>query len=224
GDFARVRAPVLFIEPGGTEAIVDGERVTLEDALRERADAGLASIVVLPKWSWQLGEAAPDEGAQDVLSAALPGATLVRAEPINEPMRNRSATGSLGEHAISIPWLQTIEGHDEALLSSEGRAIVVRRTDGGIVLSDPDLVHNWNLHRADHARLVLDVIRMAGESAGDAVVIDEVFHGHGERRSLGSALGEFPAGLLEVHAAFVVPRPARVGSRRVGPAGGRAAP
>ncbi len=70
GDFARVRAPVLFIEPEGTEAIVDGERVTLEDALRERADAGLASIVVLPKWSWR-ADAEPERdriarGARDL--------------------------------------------------------------------------------------------------------------------------------------------------------------
>jgi hypothetical protein len=91
---------------------------------------------------------------------------------------------------------------------------VVRRADGVLVVSDPDLVHNWNLQRADHARVALDVVREAGE--GDAVAIDEVFHGHGERRSLGAALGEVPTVYVTAHALGVLLLVVWIGSRRFG--------
>ena len=219
GDFARVRAPVLFVEPEGVSAVVDGERVTLDGALRERADAGGASIVVLPKWRYELGQASPDPDADEVLSAVIPGAALVHFGELAPGQTSETATGALGTYEIAIPWLQTIRASDaEVLLAHDGHAIVVRRADGVLVVSDPDLVHNWNLQRADHARIALDVVRAAGE--GDTVAIDEVFHGHGERRSLGAALGEVPTVYLTAHALFVLLLVAWIGSRRFGrPAG-----
>lgn len=221
GDFARVRAPVLFVEPEGVEAIVDGERVTLVEALRERSEAGVASIVVLPKWRYDLGQASPDDEADEVLSAVLPGAALVHMGALSPGQTTEIATGALGTYEISIPWLQTIRGGDvEVLLAHDDSGIVVRRADGVLVVSDPDLVHNWNLQRADHARIALDVVREAGE--GDAVAIDEVFHGHGERRSLGAALGEVPTVYVTAHALGVLLLVVWIGSRRFGRAQGLA--
>jgi hypothetical protein len=98
GDFARVRAPVLFVEPEGVEAIVDGERITLDEALRERSEAGVASIVVLPKWRYDFGQASPDEQADEVLSAVIPGAALVHMGALSPGQSTETATGALGTY------------------------------------------------------------------------------------------------------------------------------
>jgi hypothetical protein len=210
------RAPLLLIEPESAEAIVDGERRELATTLSRRADQGLPTVLVLPKWSYAYGEASPDPGAGEVLSIALPGATLDHEGAPTDPLTSSSASGSLGDYALSLPFVQTIQGASAEVLLARGEdALVVRRGDGLIVVSDPDLLHNWNLQRADHARLMLDVIRLAG--ADDAVTIDEVFHGHGEQRSLATALGERPTVFLTAQALLVVLLIVWIGSRRFGP-------
>lgn len=214
GDFAQVQAPLLFIEPEA-EALVDGVYLPLDAALAARTDAGLASIVILPKWRWEGGKAFPDDGAQAIVDAVLPGAALVHAQALHVPPKRESATGTLGEYGVSLPWMQTLNAPDvETLLSHQGRALVVRRPDGVVVVSDPDLAHNWNLHREDHAAILFEVLRDAG--AGDSVAFDEVFHGHAERRSLGAALGQFPAVLLSAHGLALVLLVVWIGSRRFG--------
>ncbi len=222
GDFKNVRAPLMFVEPTMTEAVVDGERVGLGEAIDRRAEAGLASIVVLPKW--RLAEtgggmaATPDSAAEDVLKILVPGARLEHSGEIDGRVLSASASGTMGSYTLALPWPQWIansDGTEVLLANSEGHALVVRCDDGVIVVSDPDLVHNWNLHRADNARVLVDVLGQLG--ASDTVALDEVFHGHGQRRSLASALGEYPTVLLTAHALFVLLLIVWIGSRRFGP-------
>lgn len=218
GDFGGVRAPLLFIAPETTEAIVDGERRELGAALAERAEAGLASVVILPKWAWEgFGAASPDPGVEEILAVVLPGAVLGHTGELGAPMASTSASGPVGAYELTVPWLQWVQGGDAmVLLEHEGHALVVQRGDGVIVVTDPDLASNWNVHRADHAALLVDVLRAQGGT--DAVAVDEVFHGHGERRSLANALGEHPTILITAQALLVLLLVVWIGSRRFGPA------
>ena len=81
-------------------------------------------------------------------------------------------------------------------------------------MSDPDILHNYNHHRADNADAALAVVR---ELSGDAVVIDEVFHGHGQQRSLAAALGEFPAYFVLAQGLLLMVLVVVRGARRFGP-------
>ncbi len=210
------QAPLVLLEPDATFAVVDGQRRELADTIASRAEHGLATILVLPKWSFEYGTASPDEGADDVLSVALPGAALAHSTAITDALSTVRPTGSLGSYELSLPWPQSITGAGaEVLLASDAGALVVRRADALLVVSHPDLVHNWNVQRADNARAMLDVIRGAG--AGDTVTIDEVFHGHGERRSLATALGQAPTVFLTAQALVVLLLIVWIGSRRFGP-------
>ncbi|MCZ7677615.1 MAG: hypothetical protein M5U28_02095 [Sandaracinaceae bacterium] len=141
GDFAGVRAPLLFIAPETTEAIVDGERRELGAALAERAEAGLASVVILPKWAWEgFGSASPDPEAAAILAVVLPGAELGHTGELGAPMASASASGPMGAYELTAPWLQWVQGGDAmVLLEHEGHALVVQRGDGVIVVTDPDL-------------------------------------------------------------------------------------
>jgi hypothetical protein len=127
-------------------------------------------------------------------------------------MQAARASGSLGEYAIELPWAQLIEGGDATpLLVHERGGVLIARHGSTIVVSDPDLAHSWNLQRGDHAQIWVD---LAGSS--DAIAIDEVFHGHGQQRSLAAALGEMPTVLLTAHALFVLLVVVWLGSARFG--------
>lgn len=217
GDVERIETPILYLEPEGAEAIVDGQRIELGAALEARATAGLPSIVVLPKWTYAEGTASLDPEASTVLEAVLPGSGLRFSEREGDAMTGAPANGPLGAYEVAIPYRQWIEGGSATvLLDVDGQPLVLERYDGVLVVSDPDLVHNWNIHRADHARLMLDLIRHVGGE--DTVVIDEVFHGHGERRSLASALAEPPAVWVTAQALLLLGLVVWMGSRRFGPA------
>lgn len=212
GRFDSVRAPLVFIEPDGTEAIVDGQRRELGDVLDEREQRGLVSIVVLPKWRWDGDHAQPDEeSAAEILDAVIPGATLIHEGGVSGEPALLRASGSLGAFDVELPWAQLLVGVDPLLSTENG--VLVAQSGSCIVVSDPDLLHSWNLHRADHALLWRRLFEHLGS---DTVAIDEVFHGHGVERSLAAALGDVPAVYLTAHALFLLALVVWAGAVRFG--------
>jgi len=213
------RAPVFFIEPDAPSIHFDGAELTLEEALRERIEWGRASVIVLPKWEWEpnplMRMASADASASaEILELVLPGAELLRTEPEDE-IRAREMVGPMGIYFSSVPGLQRVRAADaEILLGYEGTGIVLRRWDGVIVVSDPDLLHSWSLHHADHAALWADLLSEVLDT--DTVVIDEVFHGHARKLSLGQAVGELPAGFFSAHVVLLLLLLVLLGSRRFG--------
>lgn len=191
----------LFIEPSFMTKSTSHGDVFLTDVLEERSALKLASIVVLPKWrvnaDGEVTEAS--EALLDLQSVVAPGVDLVwrnAGEMTTEPVRYEEE-GSLGSFTVELPWRQSIvtpEGF-EALLGAEDEALVVVSQDTTrFIVSDPDIFHNFNIQRADHARLVEAILSAAIH--GDAAAVDEVFHGHAQLPSLGHSLSRFPAFLV----------------------------
>ncbi len=227
--FEGIQSPVLFLEPE-VEARVEGRRHELHEALARRVEAGHTSVVVLPKWRFQVGLHASEPPVQRVDSERLdgvydavfanqgewPDAPPRLYEGVEEHGRHTLA-GLLGTFEVEVPRLQTIQrippGAEVHLDSATG-AVVLRDARGVWIVSDPDLLHSFNLHRADHALLWATFVEALGS---DTIVIDEVFHGHGKVLSLGDALGRFPAILLVVQALLVIVLLVLLGSRRFGP-------
>lgn len=210
GRYKKVRPPVLFIEPQLAAKIDGKKRFDLDRVLALRASEGLPSVVVLPKWRCaadpqesplvqpeQLGDAA------SVLAAAFPGEEdpqVKRVGSISARPARVTAEGALGSFTFRVAWLQVVTAPEDAevLLSAAGEALVLRHPDTGtVVVSDPDLLHNWNLQRGGNTGVFAALFNK--ELGSDAVYVDEVFHGHGKELSLGQALGSWPAILLTAH-------------------------
>ncbi|MFT5357037.1 MAG: hypothetical protein ACI9KE_004267 [Polyangiales bacterium] len=221
-NFTGTPNPLWFLEPKA-QGRAGGFDQELAPVLAERAAVGLPTIVVLPKWLlYPTRDNVPTIGQDSVgpgliRDAALPGAqlTLIEGDSVRE------LTGILGTFVVELPNLQvftSIGSYDEVLLDAAEGAVVVRSASGGIVVSDPDIFHNYNFHRAQHADLALAILQRGFSSTSDTLVFDEVFHGHGAQFSLGEAMGEFPAVLIVVHLVLVMLILFSMGTRRFGPA------
>jgi hypothetical protein len=224
-------APVFFVEPAPI-VFYRGEMRELDTILHERAYAGHDSVVVLPKWSLQrdgdvelairANKLEVEWLADEVLDH---GAVELRREDIAIPetamLREWTVPGRHGPRRVVLQERQTLRVHDpdvEVILGTDRAALIVAlrpRTAKGRVLlvSDPDLLHNFNVHRGDHARIALDLL---DELHTDAVVVDEVMHGHGYELTLGAVLGRFPAVLLVAHAVLLALLCAWAGMQRFG--------
>lgn len=191
--YGEVTTPVLFLEPRD-EAVVDGQRFSLEEVVRERVDKGLPTCVVLPKWTMKGRRAVHDDARKAVIRALRAGGDDLDDAPTSAA----SAEGDIGSFALEMPEPSWLHADDpwEVVLASGDEAFVVRRGPL-VVVSDPDVIHNFNIHRKDHA-LLIDAL-FSRVLVSDTLTIDEVFHGHGERLSLSKALSQFPAVLLPVH-------------------------
>ncbi len=215
-------APLLFIEPAN-EARVEGRLRRLRDAIASRRDAHLPTIVVLPKWTFGVG-LVPDGAAsrvgpnalKPVVAAALPHerATVELRDDTEGHFR---LEGPLGSFAAETPGLQVVTTPPTGatvLLETEFGAVVLRDPNGTVVVTDPDLLHSYNFHRADHAALWMALLE---QLEADTLVIDETFHGHGKVLSLREALGQFPPILLVVHGLLLLLLLFWMGGRRFGP-------
>lgn len=227
--FEGVQSPLFFLEPE-LEARVEGRRRELAEAVTTRAEARLTTVVVLPKWRFQAGLHTTEPPVQRVDEARLAGvydAVFVDGgEWPDAPPRlhfgpddhgRHTLAGLLGTFEVEVPRLQTIQrvpATAEVLLDSATGAVVLRDPRGVWIVSDPDLLHSFNLHRADHALLWATLV---GELGSDTLALDEAFHGHGKVLSLADALGRFPAVLLVAHALLVFVLVVLLGTRRFGP-------
>lgn len=220
--YDRGSAPLLFLEPA-KEARIEGRLRALDDAIASRRAAQLPTIVVLPKWTFAIG-LVPDGAAsrvsntdiKAVVAAALPGEAATVA--LRDDAEGRYLLeGPLGSFAVEAPGLQVLAAPPSGatvLLETEFGAVVVEAPDGVVLVTDPDLIHSFNFHRADHAALWLALVERLG---ADTLVIDETFHGHGKVLSLREALGQFPPILLVVHGLLLLLLLFWMGGRRFGP-------
>ena len=210
GRYTRVRPPVLFIEPAMEAHIQGKKRFELDKVLQQRADESLSSIVVLPKWRCAgdpvgspLVTPEKDGAAEAVLGAAFPDEERPRVKRASTPAARpveHEAEGLLGDFSFRVAWLQTVPAPPDAevLLETDQGALVLRHpSTGTLVITDPDLLHNWNLQRTGNTGIVAALLRRVLRT--DTVYVDEVFHGHGKELSLGQALGSWPAVLLSAH-------------------------
>ena len=117
----------------------------------------------------------------------------------------REVFGSLGQFDVVVPALQLMPvDAAEALLSvaSDGSSAeqsvnaLITRWENIIIVSDADLVHSYNLQRADNTSAMVALLDSFGSSQ---IVFDETFHGHGRKLSIANALGTFPGVLLFIH-------------------------
>lgn len=107
----------------------------------------------------------------------------------------------------------------DVILGSKKRAFMVRyqpnRKQGSLwIVTDPDLLHNFNIHRGHHSILWLGLIRYLLKS--QSVFIDECFHGHAGSLSIVSELSRFPAILFTFQGLLVLALFAWGGMRRWG--------
>ncbi|NOY92054.1 MAG: hypothetical protein GXP55_12730 [Deltaproteobacteria bacterium] len=221
-NFSRASAPLLFLEPG-REARVEGRLRWLADAISARGDLGRPSVVVLPKWRFAGADGSVEEVAEKRVSEVvdscfrMQGANLTLSRRGEDRPTRARLLGPLGDFEIDVPRLTTmpeLPAGAQTLLQAEEGAVVIRAADGTIVVTDADLVHSFNFHRADHAALWLAILARLD---ADAIVIDESFHGHGRVLSLTDVLGQFPAVLLVAQFVLILILLFAFGSRRFGP-------
>jgi hypothetical protein len=217
GTYRFADAPVFFIEPRLRTLDAHDHPEQLARVLAQRSADGHDSVLVLPKWRANSPGHNPVSRAyktdvERVLSAAIhPGALELRREDTDVPetaaLRQWTVPGRAGPRRVVLLERQTFRVHDdriEVLLGTHRSALVVRippsrpGADGGSIflVSDPDLLHNFNQHRGDHAQIVLDVLDAADS---DTLVIDEVFHGHAFEDTTASVLGSTGAVIVVAH-------------------------
>jgi hypothetical protein len=217
GRYSEITAPLAFFEPDDSEVLVAGRRFQLGEIVADRQARGLSTLVVLGKWRGRgtLVQPADTKALLRVLRAVTgdPGASIRRSAAAQE----RSTLALRGAEAARIdvwhPQTAEVSGA-EVLLAGEAGAVLIRK-GSTVVLTEPDILSNYNLQRADHARLARWLVR--DRLGADTLVVDEVFHGHGETPSLTAALGRFPAVLLPLHALVLALLTLIAGWRRFGP-------
>ena len=222
---------VMFIEPSPDRRYGE-HQLDLQTLLRLRQLRGLPSVVVLPKWrlgyesGTEVARRIDKDDADAVLDAIMPWGADLRREDIDIPqtaqLREWTVPGARGDRRVVLQERQTLRLDDPALdpLLGTRRSALVARVhatvgDGSlVVVSDPDLLHNFNLHRGDHAVIAKDLVAYSGS---DAVVIDEVLHGHGYSVTWPAALGAWPTRIVVAHALLLALLYALAVARRFGP-------
>lgn len=214
-----VSAPLLVIEPNADVVMIDGREHDLASLVRQRITANRPTIVVLPKWEPSLmGLVEPTEPWKLApLLSLVPGTTLslVRGEltDARDTVAAQDESGRAFE--LSLRWPQRVAG-GIPVLSDERGAFVVRDEKSMVyVVADPDLVHSFDVQRADHMAFWESFLRETLHT--DTVIVDEVFHGEVETRSLAELFAGWPGALALVHAGLVVLVILAMGRRRFGP-------
>ncbi len=220
-DYDSVTAPLFLIEPDAASIEApDGRTVTIADLCRERAAAGRLTVIVLPKWKLgALGDVAPEQTWRvEELLAGTPfeSAQLVWQPGVTADRTIIAATSPrLGARTLEIPWPQTVAGATPVVTGPTGSFVLASPDERTFLVSDPDLLHNFDVQRADHAALTYDFVTMILHA--DTIVVDEVFHEHVETRSLAQLFARFPGVLALVHGGLVVLVVLLYGRRRFGP-------
>ncbi|HHI69183.1 MAG TPA: DUF4350 domain-containing protein [Planctomycetes bacterium] len=207
--FDAPRDPLFFIEPR-PESSFGGRQFSLAEALGARVQRGLPTVLVLPKWRWNKKKKAFQlldlPAAARVLAAAFPGREGPELSRGALPGRREGKGAALVPGRAGIPDLLVdlpdpqeirLKGFGEVLLGRPEACLAAGFPDreGPLYLvSDPDLLHNFNLHRGDHGAFWAAFVERILHP--ERVYVEEVFHGLGRIPSLGRALSAFPGSLL----------------------------
>ncbi len=198
-----------FIEPLRAEVPVPDGTARLRETLQERLDASYPSVMVLPKWflgAQGKAEPVPVLHIQNLLGEVPPlaagGLQVDRKGMPHEPAQSHVVITPVGEYNITVPWLQTMSLPPDFApvieVAETGEVLMAVSNDGMMsILSEPDLIHNFNIQRADHAAVFTGLAQWHGDTT---FAVDEVFHGHAHTLSLRDALARWPVVLLPIHA------------------------
>ncbi len=226
-DYTNVSAPLFFIEPDRAETEASGQTLRIADIVNERTAAGRITVLVLPKWTiGMIGLVGPELPA--LLRQLLDGTPLGQAQVHWPPAISRervaidTAPGLLGPRHLELPWPQTMTNATAVVEGPDGAFIARDSTSRFFVISDPDLLHNFDVQRADHAALSRDFISLALHA--DTIVVDEIFHEHIETRTLSELFARFPGILALAHGGIVILIVLLMGRKRFGPPAVEAAP
>lgn len=227
-DYGDVSAPLFLVEPDRPEfQAEDGTRVSIAGLCASRAEAGRMTVIVLPKWVigafGQVGPELPGR-VHDVLAGTpFESAQVVWQPRITAHREEIRATSSvLGERQLALPWPQTVVGPQPLLSGPTGTFIAADPSGRTFVISDPDLLHNFDVQRVDHAAVLHDFVTEVLHA--DTIVVDEVFHEHVQTRSLAELFAHFPGLLALVHGALAILVVLFYGRRRFGPPRSEPAP
>ncbi len=223
-DYGPVSAPLLVLEPTHTRVELEGVTLALDELIAARRELGRATVVALPKWS--PGVFPPmvvyerREAIAGTLAAIPIDVTLLPDAPSDRPPQELTSIDAQSEHGaayrleLHVP--RRMSGGVPVLYDEHGAFIVRDESATVFVVSDPDILHSAGIHRADHARVIADLVRERLDAR--SVVIDEVFHGQARTRSIAELLGRWPGILLLVHLALLAAVTLLAGARRFGPA------
>ncbi len=216
-EWDSIGAPLFLIEPNGPEVTVQGRTTSLGELVRGRMTMDRRTILVLPKWSpGMLGMVQDDPWyvVEDLLDELPMRLTLVRV-PVTDEWSTIDARVDGAASRLELRWPQRVEGGVPILADHEGSFVVSDPKGLLFVVSDPDLLHSFNLQRGDHAAFWRDFVR---ERLGaESVVIDEIFHGSVQTRSLAELFGRWPGVLVLAHGALIVLVLLLMGRKRFGP-------
>jgi hypothetical protein len=232
-------SPLVIAEPEVANGLEDEEPSQLVPVLNLAAEKKARVLLVLPKW-W----ATPDE-------ARPRWAAAVAARPASETSRILHALGKETSSGVRLTegpadfdgtcetgWGEPVRVslHGARLLEPDKSLVAVVICGGKLlvalsastkpgltlyVLSDPDLLNNQGLGRAEHARLVHDLF-VKGLGAR-SVVWDETAHGFERAEGFFRELFRFPLVLLTAQGAAVLGWTLWAGMGRFGkPAASRA--
>ncbi len=205
------RDPLFFLEPE-PEAVFGGKAFGLRPSVVSRVEMGLPTVLVLPKWKWEGKKSVfrleDLRRVESVLRAAFPRpeeAPMLSRKSLgpgkaDEPILVSAADGipSLMVH-LPMPQVMELRNLGQPLLGRPDACLAAGFPDRDgplFVVSDPDLLHNFNLGRANHgtfwAAFLGEILQ------AEKVYLDESFHGFGLLPSLGEELASFPGILLLV--------------------------
>ncbi len=213
-----VSSPLFIIEPNAPELTIQGRRVSLGELIRARMTARRPTILVLPKWSpGMLGLVRPDP-ARDLyaLLDELPVSLSVERMAPGDSWATLDVPDASGPaRRLELRWPQRVSGGVPLLADDAGNFVVSDPKGMLFVVADPDLLHNFNLQRGDHAAFWSAFIR--DRLGADHVVIDEVFHGAIEVRSFAELFGDWPGVLVLIHGVLLALTVLWMGRTRFGP-------
>lgn len=201
-----------FIEPLRPEVPTPDGKARLLDTLDERIAAEYPSVLVLPKWVLDAGgQATPvptmhiDQLLREVPSLDATTSFVERTGLPHEVSKPYRVITPMGEYDIEVPYLQTFrlpDGFAPVIELVSGGGVLMATSNDGLVsvLSEPDLLHNFNIHKADHAAIFTGLAQWQSD---ESFHVDEVFHGHAHTLSLRDALARWPVVLLPIHAVIL---------------------
>ena len=182
---------LLVLEPTVSD---DASKTRLRDLVK----AAPRVLVVLPKW---YGSAAVGDKWIDEANLLPPGEIEDVMKTLDldyAPMISRASKGGefRGDDIVKSPIIrhdpQVVDvgnNYEPIVRDANGYALLFK-SNNVYILSDPDVMNNHGLRRAENALFTINLIDKLRQ--GGPVVIDEVIHGYAQQPSLLRTLFRFP--------------------------------